>query len=542
MLSLLCATVLGVSTNFVDTPKLTVVISIDQFRRDYIGRWSDLFLPPTSRKGVGGFRWLRERGAQFVNSAYTHIPTETGPGHAIIGTGSDPSQTGIVGNEWFDRAQNKMIYCVADPESKDVFTGAPSYSPKNLAVGTFCDELERATGGLSQTASVSFKDRAAILMAGRAADDVVWFDTKTGTWTTSDFYEKTGRLPEWAARINTEKRPDKFKGISWETSLSAEALKRAMVADNPSSPPSYGKTFPHKLEEGDSFYTNWQRTPWGNEFILDSAMSAITANSMGKDSIPDLITINLSSNDFIGHWFGPDSPEVMEVTVKTDAYLADFFREIDKQVGLNNTFIVLTADHGVMPMAEEYVKKGQPGGRINFNEFFSQLSAALRNEYGGAYEIASRSDQGVYLRERPGMESDDEEFNMDNAAMFVRDWLRARPEVYAAFTKWEFEEQKVPETEITKFAECSYFPGRSPDVTFFTRPGYYLSPSLSGTGHGSAWIYDRAVPLLMAGKWIESGKHVDDCGPKDIAATVSAVWGIIPPTGSVGRALRIKNH
>jgi hypothetical protein len=543
MLPLLCAAVMSAPANFVDAPKLTIVISIDQFRRDYIGKWADLFLPPTSREGVGGFRWLSERGANFVNSAYSHVPTETGPGHAIIGTGSDPSQTGIIGNEWFDKAQNKVIYCVADPATKDIFTGAPSYSPRNLEVGTFCDELERATAGLSRTASVSFKDRAAILMAGRAADDVVWFDTKGGNWTTSDFYERNGQLPTWAAKINSQKLPDKYIGQRWETSLPAGTLKRAMVADNPGMPASFGKTFPHKLEPGESYYFNWQRTPWGNEFVLNCAASAVSTNSMGKDGIPDLLTVNLSSNDFVGHWFGPDSPEALEITVKTDQYLADFFRRVDKEVGLENTLIVLTADHGVMSMAEEYEKMGQPGGRINYNQFFSQLAEAVRDEYGGAFEVASRNDQGIYLKEREGSEEEsDEEFGIDNAAMFVRDWLRARPEVYAAFTKWEFEEQKLPETQITKFVECSYFPKRSPDVAFFTRPGYYLSPALSGTGHGSPWIYDRAVPLLMAGKWIEAGRHDDECGPKDIAATLCAAWGIIPPTGSVGRAIAVKNN
>lgn len=539
MLSFLCAATLSATTAFIDTPKLTVVISIDQFRRDYVGRWSDLYLPPTSRDGVGGLRWLSERGAHFVNSAYTHIPTETGPGHAIIGTGSDPSQTGIVGNEWFDRAQNKVIYCVADPDTKDIFTGQPSYSPKNLAVGTFCDELELATGGLSRTASVSFKDRASILMAGRRADDVVWFNTATGTWTTSDFYEPAGKLPAWAAAVNAEKLPDTFKGRSWETALSAEVLKRASVADKPGMTASFGKTFPHPLVEGDGFYSNWQRTPWANEFVLNSALSALTALAMGKDDIPDLLTINLSTNDYVGHWFGPDSPEVLELTVATDRYLANFFRSLDKQIGLKNVLIVLAADHGVMPMAEEYTKNKLPGGRMDFNGFFGTLSDALRDEYGGAVEIASRNDQGIYLRMREGA-AEEEEFGLDNAAMFARDWLRKRPEVYAAFTKWEFEEQKLPMTAVTAFAECSYFPSRSADVTFFTRPGYILSPSATGTSHGSAWIYDRAVPLLMAGSWIQPGRHTDSCGPKDIAATVCAVWGITPPTGSVGRALKIK--
>jgi predicted AlkP superfamily pyrophosphatase or phosphodiesterase len=537
MLSLLCALTISVPATFVDAPKLTVVISIDQFRRDYITRFSDLFLPPTSRDGVGGFRWLAERGAQFVNSAYTHLPTETGPGHAIIGTGSNPSKNGIVGNEWYDRATGKVMYCVADADTKDIFTGQASYSPKNLQVSTFMDELEKSTGGLARTASVSFKDRASILMAGRLPDEIVWFDTTNGNWTTSDFYRKDMRLPTWAAAINAEKRPDKFKGRSWEKSLSPEIHKRALVPDKPGMPASFGATFPHPIPDGQSFYSNWQRTPWANEFVLDSAFSAIESNQMGQDGVPDLITINLSTNDYVGHWFGPDSPEVLELTVDTDRMLAELFRKIDKAVGLRNTLIVLSADHGIMPMAEEYVKSGIPGGRLPFAEWKTGLQRAVDDEYGGVVEIVNMTDQGVYLSYR---ESDEEGFSEDSVEMFIRDWFRKKPEVYAAFTAWEFEEQKLPDTSITKMVEDSYHPQRSPDVHFFTRPGYLLTNAAAGATHGSVWIYDRAVPLLFAGRWIEPGKYTDECGPKDIAATVCAAIGIIPPSGSVGRALAIK--
>ena len=147
------------------------------------------------------------------------------------------------------------------------------------------------------------------------------------------------------------------------------------------------------------------------------------------------------------------------------------------------------------------------------------------------------TDQGVYLSYR---ESDEEGFSEDSVEMFVRDWFRKKPEVYAAFTAWEFREQKLPVTSITKMVENSYHPERSPNVHFFTRPGYLLSSFPTGASHGSAWTYDRAVPLLFAGRWIEPGKYTDECGPKDIAATVCAAIGIIPPSGNVGRALAIK--
>ncbi|MEO7454057.1 MAG: alkaline phosphatase family protein, partial [Fimbriimonadales bacterium] len=260
-------------------------------------------------------------------------------------------------------------------------------------------------------------------------------------------------------------------------------------------------------------------------------------NAMGEDGIPDLLTINLSTNDYVGHWFGPDSPEVLELSVVTDKLLADFFRKIDKQVGLKNTLIVLSADHGVMPMPEEYVKSGIPGGRLPFAEWKKGLEEAMMEEFGDSAEIASMTDQGVYLKFNP---TEKEGYDEDSMVMFVRNWLREKPEVYAAYSAWEFKEQKLPNTSITKVIENSYHPQRSPDVHFFTRPGYLLTSFGSGASHGSAWIYDRAVPLLMAGRWIEPGKHMDECGPKDIAATVCAVWGIVPPSGSVGRALAIK--
>lgn len=533
MLTLLCAAA-TLAPAFADAPKLTIVISIDQFRRDYVTRFSDLYLPPTSRDGVGGFRWLAERGANFVNSQYTHIPTETGPGHAIIGTGSDPSQTGIVGNEWYDRKTGKVLYCVTDEATKDVHTGAASFSPKNLQVSTFCDELERSTAGMSKTASVALKDRAAILMAGRMADDVVWFDTGAGRWTTSDFYAP--RLPAWAGKINAEKRPDAYRGKTWDAVLPEAALKRASIPDRPGVPASFGNTFPHTLADAEGYYGNWTRTPFANKFVLDSAFEALSAQGMGLDSIPDLLTINLSSNDYVGHSFGPDSPEVMEISVATDKHLAEFFRAIDKKMGLRDVLIIVTADHGVMQMAEEYTKNKIPGGRIDANAFYRELVEALEEEEEGAYEIAYRSDQGIYLRAN---EEESPEYD-DLVHMFVRDWLRDRPEVYTAFTSWEFEEQKLPDSAVSKMAADSYHPERSPDVTFFTRPGYLLTSTTSGTSHGSAWEYDRAVPLLMAGRWMQPGKHTTHAGPKDIAATVCALWGIVPPSGSVGRAIGIR--
>lgn len=61
-------------------PKLVVLIVADQFRADNLTRMGPLFLP-------GGLRKLTSQGA-FAVGHYGQQNTYTGPGHALIATGS----------------------------------------------------------------------------------------------------------------------------------------------------------------------------------------------------------------------------------------------------------------------------------------------------------------------------------------------------------------------------------------------------------------------------------------------------------------------
>ena len=166
-------------------PKLVLVISIDQFRGDYPVRFIEHFLPAQRGGKIGGFRYLTERGAYYDDAHYNHIPTETGVGHATIMTGSVPGLTGIIGNDWYDRKTGKTVYCVQDSDASTVGGNSKPMSPKNLLVTTVGDELKMATNGRAKVVSISFKDRASILLAGHAADQVIWFDGGTSNWVTS---------------------------------------------------------------------------------------------------------------------------------------------------------------------------------------------------------------------------------------------------------------------------------------------------------------------------------------------------------------------
>src|SRR5215813_8742560 len=155
-------------------PRLVLLIVVDQFRYDYLERFGDLF-------GPNGFRRLLNGGASWTQSNYDHMPTYTAPGHGTMMTGAYPAESGIIGNEWLDRASGKRITSVSD-ESVKLLGGLPNdpaSSPWRLMASTVGDELRLATNDRAKVIGISVKDRSAILPAGRHANAAYWFSTTT---------------------------------------------------------------------------------------------------------------------------------------------------------------------------------------------------------------------------------------------------------------------------------------------------------------------------------------------------------------------------
>src|SRR3954451_16929573 len=86
-------------------PKLVVNLAVDQFRYDYLTRFSSEY--------TEGLKRLWEHGAVFTNAFYEHFPTVTAVGHSTMKTGATPSVSVSVGNEWYDREAEKQVTSVS---------------------------------------------------------------------------------------------------------------------------------------------------------------------------------------------------------------------------------------------------------------------------------------------------------------------------------------------------------------------------------------------------------------------------------------------
>ena len=507
---------------FPSRPKLVVVLVIDQFRYDYLMRFRPYFVK-------GGFNRLLDGGAVFTDCRYDYATTITGPGHATLLTGAYPNIHGIIGNEWYDRDQKRKVYCAEDLSTHEVASGekasaAPGFSPRNLTASTLGDELRMATGFRAKAVSISLKDRAAVLMGGHTPSAAYWFDTDLGGFVTSSYYMSA--LPAWVNEFNQQTPTRPYCGQNWQA-----------LPENPGANSKVLSEFQPAAEAPcpDSKFLHWlDNTPFMNQIELGFAFDAVRSERLGQGPETDLLTLSLSVNDYIGHRFGPDSAEVADATLRTDRYLAKFFDDLDKSVGLDNVWIAFSADHGVAP-SPAFVQEHKLGiGTAHPAAVREAAEKALSQAFGPGPWIEAEDEVYLFLnretlKARSVTEAKAEEVAAEAAA--------SQTDVEAAFTRAQFLTGSLPNSPLARKAANSFNFKRSGDVLLVFAPYAVPSSTFTGTTHGSPWNYDAQVPLIFWGNAFKPGFYATPCQPIDLAATLAARLGLTQPSGSQGTPL-----
>jgi len=544
MFSLLSAAMLAASVHpqgltskiGINPPKLVVLISVDQFRGDYVERFFPYFLPARSGGKLGGFKFLMETGAHFRNAIHNHLPTATGPGHATLMSGSEPAYDGIVSNDWFDRAKGKTVYCVDDTSVVPVGGSGGPMSPRNLLSTTVGDELKMATNGRSRVVGVAIKDRAAILMAGHSADTVVWYDPGTADWVTSSWYAPNRQLPGWVQTLNASRPVDKFAGKVWEPLLPNDVygISRRSPFEKPAE---NGKPFSHRMptQLSKPLFSGMITSQYGNELTFDTAERALDAEKLGQHDVPDVLVINLSSNDYIGHQYGPNSPEVMDITIRTDRLLSDFLNHLQHAVpgGIDNVAMVVSGDHGVLPIPEESndvyktgVIRGVGNGAVD------AVRKALAAKFGEGQWILGNGlyEQNLYLNRPLAAEKG---LKMVDVEQVAADAALTAPGIFAAFGRTQIMTNGIPTYPWRDRVLNGFNTRLGGDLMILEAPGDYAFGGI-GTGHGAVWDYDAHVPILIRARGIRPGNYLNRVHTSDIAPTLCRLLGIESPTGNVG--------
>lgn len=529
----LVITPLGAQPKKPAAPKIKLVLGIviDQFRYDYLTRFEDQF-------GEGGFKRFLQGGAVFSNAHYPYTPTVTACGHAVFMSGSAPSENGIIANEWWDRGAGKKVTSVSDPNTK-LLGGKEGIgaSPHRLLGSTIGDQLKLITSGQAKVIGISLKDRAAILPAGHRPNGAYWYDDTTGKIVSSTYYFND--LPAWVKQFNQESCADKYFGRKWEKLLPEAAYTRSLPDDSPFEKWAYGKTFPYVITGGETkpvgkFFKQFEATPFANEMLVNLAKAAMENEQLGQDDIPDVLTVSFSANDILGHYLGPNSPEVQDMTIRTDRLLADFLAYVDKKVGLQNTIIAFTSDHGVAPIPEHAQSLGL-GGRMDIEEITKIINNALNKRFGTEKWVASVNYGNVYL-DYGALER--RHASLTEAQSIASEAVKELKGIAEAFTRADILAGRLPHTRVANSVALGFYAERNGDLVLVSKPFWVFGETAPlATTHGTPYSYDTHVPVIFYGAGIKAGVFTTPSSPLDIAPTLAAVLKIEQPSNVVGHIL-----
>jgi predicted AlkP superfamily pyrophosphatase or phosphodiesterase len=501
-----------------EAPKLIVAISIDQFSADLFDEYR-----PVLMGGIGRL----SHGTTFRNGYQGHNATETCPGHSTIMTGSRPSRTGIIANYWYDLSQarsDKGVYCAEDERVAGSSSTSYTVSPYHLRVPTLGDLLKQAQPG-SRNVAVAGKDRAAIMMGGRALDQRWYWDGKTYV---------TDLQGKGMPRAVTATRTAVAQAIATEQpALQMPALcqsKARVVPIEGGGAPVGAGNFARKAGDLKSF----RASPEFDGATLALAAALIDEMQLGRGPSSDVISIGLSATDFVGHSYGTEGAEMCLQLFSLDRDLGDFFRYLDSK-GIDY-LVMLTADHGGQDIPERKRLAGVAGAaRVPASLYAAEMGKAIAAQLGLKGPVLFGDAFGDIYVDSALSKADRARALAAAVAAY-----RAQPMVEAVFTHEQVKAAAQPTGSPDKWslierARASFDDERSGDfVVLLKRDITPIADTKSYVStHGSPWDYDRRVPILFWRKGMAASDRADAIETADIMPTLAASIGLAVDSGKI---------
>ena len=503
----------------------------------------------------GAFDQLLQRGAYAPVLRYEHATTSTAPGHAALFTGLPPRESGVFANERLDD-RDKPGSIFADSRTKVVVDRArdgTSSSAVALRAPTLADALH-AQRPDAKIIALSLKDRAVVPDGGKSPTLAVWFEPEREAFVTSTAFAEA--LPGWLPEQN--RALARALGGSWRPLDERWLEQHAATADEQAGEGDFGPAvrFPYELSQAKPRAKAFRGYPAADRAVLELARAALRALPEKDGEQPLLVVLSFSALDYVGHAHGPDSWESWEVLRELDLELGAFFDELEQRFG-ERLSILLSADHGTAPLPETagdararpwcaalpdpFERPCTKGERLSRADLDERLQRAADAALGPGKWIRGVVEPFAYFTPEAAALPPERRAALEQAAISA---LEQHPGVARVFASRSFAAAcPPPADESLEALVCRSIPPGAGDLYIVSKPGSFFDPNLivgRGINHGSPYLYDRTVPVLLrAARTKRPGARIDGrLRPADFTATAAALLHITPPAGAIrGRNL-----
>lgn len=506
-------------------PKLVVVIAVDQFSADLFAEYRSHF--------TGGLARLAS-GIVFPAGYQSHAATETCPGHSTILTGNHPAHTGIIANNYFDLSvsrDDKRVYCAEDETVAGTTSGSGKYAPSvnHLLVPTLGD-LMKAANPKAQVVSVAGKDRAAIMMGGHKADELMWLvPTGLTSYRGTELSPTAQQAGAAIAAAIAQPRP--------AATLPADCASHDIAIPLDKG----GSVGTGRFQRDGGDFRRFMASPEADGAVLAAGAALRQARGLGEGDTTDLLILGLSATDYVGHSTGTEGSEMCMQMLALDRELGDFFARLDA-TGIDYV-VALTADHGGHDLPERNRQNAWPAAeRVDKALDPDAMGKAVAEKLGLPQPLLYSDGPFGDMYLSKALTPPQRKAAMTE--LLAR--YRAHPQVEAVVTGEELAKYPISKRSpdvwtLMDKLRASYNPQRSGDFLVVLKPRVTPIPE-SGMGyvatHGSVWDYDRRVPILFWRKGLTGFEQPNAVMTVDILPTLASVIGVPLDAGKIdGRCL-----
>ncbi len=513
-------------------PKISVIFVVDQMAYSYI--------PKLGANFKYGFRTLLDNGIVYTNAYHPHGMPATATGHTALSTGAFAKDHGIIGNRWVDAKGKKIVSDYDTPERAAIFAPHGFYddaaSPRQIMVDGLSDQFAMSSEPSTprRAISVSLKSRAAVATAGKVGK-AIWLDGKTGNFTSSKAYYDS--IPSWISTFNSKHNPALKKSITWKSFYPLNSNMYNFADINfIKKPRLVGTTIsldPIKEENFDLF----DKTPQANQLVLDMAKMAFNEFTQ-KDESELLLWVCLSSLDKLGHEYGSNSLEIIDMLYHLDKQIQNFMDYVlENTESESDVLFAWTADHGVSPVIELVKDKGYTAARrIKSSEIKKGMNTLIAQKYGTQDIVMRVKSPNFYLDEEKLNKFDKQ--TRRSILHDLKQYLLSHEGIKNAWTYEELSHATFTKNQKENFYKQQLYPGRSGQIIFQTYPYNMVTKWDSGTDHRTPYNYDIHVPLVIYQPGVLEHKVINqNVWTLQFANTLADILDIQRPSASIQNKL-----